>query len=278
MNWLDYRKKIGIGFSDDEKYKLFLRKMYNFLDGFVINKEVEIHSKEYINFFDTCGLEIDHRICFEPEAGYDRLRHCISVFRSKDYSIESFLAYYIAFLNSLDLKGADEKEKKKFWILLTKKLKQSQIAFDIFEDKDGKYVFPKGAEELDDALVSQPLMWLENYPSTRKAFIKALKEYADLDESNASDVADKFRKALETFFQEFFMTDKSLENCRTIYGEYLERKGLPKELRQNFNSVLQMYTNYMNSYAKHHDKAGENALEYIMYETGNIIRLLINLK
>jgi hypothetical protein len=34
----------------------------------------------------------------------------------------------------------------------------------------------------------------------------------------------------------------------------------------------------MNSYAKHHDKAGENALEYIMYETGNIIRLLINLK
>ena len=34
----------------------------------------------------------------------------------------------------------------------------------------------------------------------------------------------------------------------------------------------------MNNYAKHHDKTSINVLEYIMYQTGNIIRLLITLK
>ena len=34
----------------------------------------------------------------------------------------------------------------------------------------------------------------------------------------------------------------------------------------------------MNGYAKHHDKTELNVLEYLMYQTGNIIRLLITLK
>ena len=34
----------------------------------------------------------------------------------------------------------------------------------------------------------------------------------------------------------------------------------------------------MNNYAKHHNKTSRNVLEYIMYQTGNIIRLLITLK
>lgn len=33
----------------------------------------------------------------------------------------------------------------------------------------------------------------------------------------------------------------------------------------------------MNNYAKHHNKTSKNVLEYIMYQTGNIIRLLITL-
>ena len=34
----------------------------------------------------------------------------------------------------------------------------------------------------------------------------------------------------------------------------------------------------MNGYAKHHDKTELNVLEYLMYQTGNIISLLITLK
>lgn len=70
----------------------------------------------------------------------------------------------------------------------------------------------------------------------------------------------------------------SLEKCKAIYGTYLKDHGVPKEISNNFESLLASYTNYMNDNAKHQDKADVNVLEYIMYQTGNIIRLLITLK
>lgn len=36
--------------------------------------------------------------------------------------------------------------------------------------------------------------------------------------------------------------------------------------------------NYINNYAKHRDATSNRLLEYLMYQTGNIIRLLITLK
>jgi len=42
--------------------------------------------------------------------------------------------------------------------------------------------------------------------------------------------------------------------------------------------ISTIITNFMNGYAKHHDKASKKVLEYIMYQTGNIIRLLVTLK
>ena len=75
-------------------------------------------------------------------------------------------------------------------------LVDSHIPFDVIEDKDGVFIFPKGAKELDDKLVTEPLQWLTEYPKTRTAWIKALKAYADATDENASDCADLFRKAL----------------------------------------------------------------------------------
>ena len=69
-------------------------------------------------------------------------------------------------------------------------------------------------------MVSQNLEWLKGYPKARTAFIKALREYANQNKENASDIADKFRKALERFFQDFFESEKSLENYKSEYGEY----------------------------------------------------------
>ena len=60
-------------------------------------------------------------------------------------------------------------------------------------------------------------------------------------------------------------------------GKYLKEKGVPKELSSNFEITLQMYANYMNNYAKHHDKTERKFLEFIMYQTGNIIRFIISI-
>ena len=71
---------------------------------------------------------------------------------------------------------------------------------------------------------------------------------------------------------------KALESNKSIYGNYLSKAGVPKEIASNFETLLQTYCSFMNGYAEHHDKTELNVLEYLMYQTGNIIRLLITLK
>ena len=69
-----------------------------------------------------------------------------------------------------------------------------------------------------------------------------------------------------------------MENLKSEYGTYMTSKGVPAELKNNFEKLLESYTNYMNNYAKHHDKVSQNVLEYIMYQTANLMRLVIMLK
>ena len=183
--------------------------------------------------------------------------------------------YYTVFLNSAKKDSGERTE----WIKAFKYWSsESGLEFEFFEDGDNVFIFPKGAKELDDALVSEPLEWLSEYPQTRKEWIDALKDYSNLTDDNASDVADKFRKALERFLQEFFGKTKSLENLKSEYGAYLKARGVPSEISNNFETLQKSYTDFMNNYAKHHNKTSRNVLEYIMYQTGNIIRLLITLK
>lgn len=78
--------------------------------------------------------------------------------------------------------------------------------------------------------------------------------------------------------REFFGMEKNLENLRPVYGNYLKSCGVPSSISNNLETLLQLYTKYMNDHAKHDDRVKLNVLEYILYQTGNIIRLLITLK
>lgn len=279
MDWLDYREKLGIGFCDKEKYEYFKAKIIstmNMLSQHTYLGAIDI--EEYYAFCNTTGTTFN--------TSYDdniftreRFKHCVSII-SQTGSLNSFLAYYVALVNSIKIKRTlySEWTRTRFADLLCDMLTQAHIPFDLVEDNEEYFVFPKGAKEMDDALVSQPLQWLTGYPTAHRAYIKALKEYANAEPDNASDVADKFRKALEAFFQEFFGGNKSLENYKGDYGAHLKKFGIPKEIRGNLEVLLQAYTSYINSYAKHKDATSDKLLEYLMYQTGNIIRLLITLK
>lgn len=278
MKWLDYREKLGIGFSDERKVQYFVVKIFNFLNALSENYQSGcITTKEYLDFCNMVGVSAHLNItedCYSKE----RFRDVLSVFHQYENHLPSFLAHYMALVNVTDESRYGNWKGQQFIGLLKQMLEESSIPFDIVEDADGYFVFPKGAEEMDAALVSQPLSWLADYPKAHTAYVKALKEYSEATPDNASDIADKFRKTLETFFQEFFGCDKTLENCKALYGAYLKSQNVPKEIAGNLETLLQTYTTFMNAYAKHHDKTGVNILEYLMYQTGNIIRLLITLK
>ena len=276
MDWLDYREKLGIGFCNNDKYDYFSTNISNLLDSLTAGG-CRLSVEEYYNFCLTTGTKIDTFILGD-RAGSNRLESCLNVISVHKNNLKELVSYYVAFSNSINSSNGSRYTKKYFFDFLEGMLKQSHIQYEIIWDNDGGFVFPKGAEVLDDALVSEPLNWLEDYPDARKAFIKALKAYSEVNEDNASDVADLFRKTLETFFQEFFGGGKSLENYKGDYGAHLKTFGVPKEISGNLETLLQAYTNYMNNYAKHRDATSDTILEYLMYQTGNIIRLLITLK
>lgn len=278
MDFLDYREKLKIGFLDVDKIYFFYSKIFNVLKFLTIDDEPGIMSmEEYYTFFDIIGREMNQNYLMEAH-GQHRYNHCISILEENTNDFRAFLSIYVAFANSIQTERNHSWKRKSFFNLIKNKLTESHIPFEIVTVQNESFVFPKGVTELDSSLVTEPLHWLGRFPLSQTAWIKALKEYSDQNGSNYSDIADKFRKALETFFREFFSLDKSLENCKKEYGTYLKSCGIPPEIASNFETLLQAYTNYMNGYAKHQDRTSKNVLEYLMYQTGNIIRLLITLK
>lgn len=268
MEHLDYRKKLGIGFYDKEKNEYFLVRMRNhisILDNNICQPELEDDIVfRYCNITGTDYAYIDSSF----EGIID------DIYDEKDFL--SFVVKYVSLMNLLmEVKGNISKQLKD---ILLENLSAASIPYSLIEDSDGCFVFPKGANEMDNALVSEPLEWLSAYPKTHTAFVKALTEYTNAKAGNASDIADKFRKTLETFLREFFGNSASLEKNKVEYGRYLKSIGVPAEITGNMETLLQAYANFMNGYAKHQDATSMNVLEYIMYQTGNIIRLLITLK
>ena len=278
MNWLDYREKLGIGFSDEKKVSYFTTKIFNILN--IISDDYRsgcISTKEYIEFCNMVGVST-HLNILEDCYSKERFRDVMGVLRRYENHLPSFVAHYMALVNVSDESRYGNWKGTQFISLIKQTLAESKIPFEIIQDADGWFLFPKGAEEMDAALVSQPLSWLSAYPKAHTAYVKALKEYSEATPDNASDIADKFRKTLETFLREFFSNNAPLEKNKVEYGRYLKSQGVPAEITGNMETLLQAYANFMNGYAKHQDATSVNVLEYIMYQTGNIIRLLITLK
>ena len=269
MNYLDYREALGIGFDDDEKAQIFINRMQVFFN----DNQLLFNNLSEQEFCYSIGVEIIHdSFSWIAETGLSRIWPYL---QQKKNNFKDFLATLITLVNIYDSSAG---AKDRILPQVIKALVDSRILYEIKEDDDGVFIFPKGAKELDDKLVTEPLQWLTEYPNARIAWINALKVYADVTEENACDCADLFRKALEQFFREFFGGKKSLENYKSEYGNFMKDHGIPLELSNSFEKVLNQYTIYMNNYAKHNDGTLKIALEYIMYQTGSLIRFLITLK
>ncbi len=271
MDFIDYREKLGIGFYDEELEKLFFNRLFNILD-YALSRIGQISVEEYFDFCQKTGI----RAVNNP-----RNDNCweivMNILRGKSSSLKKFLPYYMFFINTQEDNEYKAYSKEEFKNLTCECLQESHIPYDILEDKGNYFIFPKGVAEFDKALVSETLLWLNEYPETQKAWVNALKSYSMADETTASETADNFRKALERFFQEFFNTTKSIENLKSEYGSFLASKGVPAEIRNNLQKILELYALFNNNNAKHHDKTNKNVLEFIMYQTGSLIRLLISL-
>ena len=268
MKWIDYREKLGIGFNDEEKKQMFSSKISNRLLGTFQKINTK---KELVDRFER--IVTDYYI----EIGEAVPLH-ISVFHfisniSRSGTIVEMVCKYVAFLNILK-KSNLEAGYLKFRDLLEKSLLELNIAYDIYEDDDGIFIFPKGAKELDNALVSEPLEWLIDFPNTRKTYIIALKQYSD--GIYIRDVADNLRKAFETFLQEFLKNTKNLETNKNSICKYLGEQGVDAGITGLLKPLLDSYKNINDRTAKHNDAVEQKLLEFLLYQTGVFIRMIIS--
>ncbi len=272
MKWVDYREKLGIGFSDPQKFQALKYLIMTEFDQIELTKDM-FSGLGFILYYQMVGEHPHARYDYFSAEGVEN-----SILDGDD--VFDVISKHIALINTSKKIFHDPVVGECYKMLLLSFLERLNIPYTMATDDDGIFIFPKGVPEFDDALVSAPLDWLKDYPRTEKAWSKALRAYSEVTPKNANDVADLFRKSLETFFQEFFNTGdgRTLEKSKSDYGKYLKDNGVPGEVSNNLETLLQAYTNYMNNYAKHTDKAKLNVQEYLMYQTGNIIRLVIMLK
>jgi hypothetical protein len=274
LDFIDYREKLGLSFNDRELENMFFNRIFNVLDD-LTDMNGQISTMEYFHFCRYTGYPMQHGITAGEGWGI-----ILRILHKNVSSVREFLPYYMFMINCQEDAEHKSWTKEELKNLVRNCLIESHIPCEVYEENGSYFVFPKGAEELDKALVSEPLMWVKDYPDAHKAFVKALKAYSGVTEENASDIADLFRKALEAFFQEFFGGGRSLEKYvedRT-YEKYLDAQEIPSDLRGEFENTVKMYSKFINNNAKHHDKTSKSILEYVMYQTGNIIRLLITLE
>lgn len=268
MNLIDYREKLGIAFCDKEKVELFLAKAYMAFSE-TVSLEREITATLYNNYCFNAGIKAPVEYYSEYTDGYKAFQHLMQA--TEDF--KKFLYYYTVFLNSAKKDSSERNE----WIKAFKYwASESGLLFEFYEDGDNVFIFPQGAKELDDALVSEPLEWLSEYPQAHKTYCIALKQYSD--GIYIRDVADNLRKAFEEFLREFLVNNNDLNKNKKEIENYLKSQNADPQLITMLVSLISHYYLLNNEVAKHNDKVDEKYLEYLLYQTGVFIRMLLVVK
>ena len=268
MKWVDYREKLGIGFDDSQKFKMLSTILKNYVEN-VVGDNFDENS--YLNYCQMIGE--DYWNFHQP---YQHLRDSLD----KSRSTQELVAKYIAFCNTYSAVHADYSYhatgKGQVLEYLKESLEKLNIKYEVIEDQDGTFIFPLGAKELDAALVSEPLEWLNDYPNARKTYIMALQQYSK--GLYIRDVADNLRKAFEEFLKEFLNNNNDLNKNKKEVEAYLKSQNAAPQLVTMLVSLISHYYLLNNEVAKHNDKIDEKYLEFLMYQTGVFIRMLVVVK
>lgn len=266
MKWVDYREKLGIGFDDEGKFRMLSNILQNYVDNCLGECYDEM---SHLNYCQMVGeTYYDH---YRP---YQHLRKSLEECRSSAELISKFIAVYNTCRLTYD--GYRTVSKNDILNCLKEALDRLNIGYEIVSDEDGVFIFPKGAEELDAALVSEPLEWLKAYPNTHKTYVIALKQYSE--GIYIRDVADNLRKALESFLQEYLGNTKNLETNKNEICKKLGEKGVDPGVAGLFQPLINAYKNINDRIVKHNDAVDEKLLEFLLYQTGVLIRMVLSVE
>ncbi|MFA7361774.1 MAG: hypothetical protein WC139_12135 [Candidatus Kapaibacterium sp.] len=138
-------------------------------------------------------------------------------------------------------------------------------------------LYPKGEKELDEKLVNQVLSFLN--PDSNTLFKEGLTSYLEVTDRSFIDAVDKMRRTLEEFLR-FKLSNKKgfKENIKELNTIHKADKK-DKQIRNIIINVFNYLDEYFNENTKHKDgDIDDNECEYIIYQTGVLLRYINNIK
>jgi len=155
----------------------------------------------------------------------------------------------------------------------------SESETDLGVSWDGHAFMPSGAQELDEALINQPLRWLadEQYKSVRSPFEKALQHYLEsLQQPNKlADVITDSHEALEAMAK--IVTgrhNKDLSANSELFISKLSISESYKRLLKDYISYAQQFR-HAAAQTSPRQSPDRNETESFLYMTGIFLRLAI---
>lgn len=137
--------------------------------------------------------------------------------------------------------------------------------------------FAGGAPQSDinETLIQETRHWLDGYEKALASYNDAFQKYeAGIFFRN---LIDDLRVALELLLKQIFNNDKSLENQISALGQFIKYRNGSKELANMFQKLVEYYSKYQNSYAKHDSAIIEEEIEFIFEITSSFMKHLIRL-
>lgn len=131
MNYFDYRKKLGIGIDDTERFIVFKNKLINYLIA-LNHTSFDYSISDLLVFMTSIGERISEDCC-------DELYEVILLLEDTQ-SERDLISKYIEFCNCYNFVHKDAPNAELFFIL-TKCLRETGIQFEVFEDKMGNMFF-----------------------------------------------------------------------------------------------------------------------------------------
>ncbi|MBD2439102.1 hypothetical protein [Nostoc sp. FACHB-110] len=152
------------------------------------------------------------------------------------------------------------------------------VSFQIAKKGRQVIIYPYGDPFLDKGIIDCVLAGLEDYPKVAKHFETALRIYQSGETSQYRNLLDNLRFALEQLLKSILKSDKSLENQKNVILPWLNAKGLHKEVVNLYEKLLSTYLNYQNGAVKHNEAFSLDEVEFMIYLTGNFMRLILHLE
>lgn len=150
-------------------------------------------------------------------------------------------------------------------------INSSGCGIRMVKSKTGWLSYPEGEKVLDKELVDGALSFLEEKAS--KEYIKALEHYSN---RKWVECAEKNRRALEELLRQKLNSKKGLQSAIPELGKKLKAlTDFPDHLRTTIMSILNVMDKNFNDSSKHQSKTyGEQECEFLIYQTGLLMRLL----